>query len=149
MWFSFDFFQKLKPREVPPPAGKPVTIVDIDENSLAEIGQWPWSRDVLSKMTYNLTKMGAALIAYDVVFAEPDPMNPSLIASSLKGIDDETKSKLSLLPDNDRNFAKAIKKSTVELGQAGFWEKRDADDKANPPIKKSITINYLNDVCIM
>ena len=30
---TFDFFQKLKPREVPPPAGKPVTIVDIDENS--------------------------------------------------------------------------------------------------------------------
>ena len=137
---TFDFFQKLKPREVPPPAGKPVTIVDIDENSLAEIGQWPWSRDVLSRMTHNLTKMGAALIAYDVVFAEPDPMNPSLIATSLKGIDDETKSKISLLPDNDNSFAKAIKKSTVVLGQAGFWEKRDADDKAAPPIKKSIAL---------
>ena len=137
---TFDFFQKLKPREVPPPAGKPVTIVDIDENSLSEIGQWPWSRDVLSKMTSNLTKMGAALIAYDVVFAEPDPMNPSLIASSLQGIDDEIKTKLNQLPDNDSNFAKAIKKSTVVLGQAGFWEKRDADAKAPPPIKKSVAI---------
>jgi len=137
---TFDFFQRLKPREIPPPVGKPVTIVDIDENSLAEIGQWPWSRDVLSKMTHNLTQMGAVLVAYDVVFAEPDPMNPSLIATSLKGLDDETRTKLRLLPDNDLAFAKVIKKSTVVLGQAGYWEKRDADDKAPPPIKKSIAL---------
>ena len=137
---TFDFFQKLKPREIPPPAGKPVTIVDLDENSLTEIGQWPWSRDIVAKMVKNLTKMGAALVAFDVVFAEPDPMNPSLIANSLEGLDDKTREKLSLLPDHDRTFAKAIRKSRVILGQTGYWEKRDADATAPPPIKKSIAI---------
>ena len=137
---TFDFFQKMKPREIPPPQGKPVTIVDLDENSLAEIGQWPWSRDIVAKMVNNLTQMGAILVAFDIVFAEPDPMNPSLIATSLKGIDDDMKAKLSLLPDNDTILAKTIKKSRVILGQAGFWEEREADIKAPPPIKKSIAI---------
>ena len=135
---TFDFYQQMKPREIPPPAGKPVTIVDLDENSLAEIGQWPWGRDVVAKMVSNLTQMGAVLVAFDIVFAEPDPMNPSLIATSLVGLDEETKAKLSLLPDNDDVFAKVIKKSRVVLGQTGYWEEREADAKAPPPIKKSI-----------
>jgi adenylate cyclase len=137
---TFDFYQRLKPRDIPPPAGKPVTIVDLDENSLAEIGQWPWGRDVVAKMVTNLTQMGAALVAFDIVFAEPDPMNPSLIANSMAGLDEETRAKLSLLPDNDVTLAKVIKKSRVVLGQAGFWEVREADETAPPPIKKSIAL---------
>lgn len=137
---TFDFYQKLKPREIPPPQGKPVTIVDLDENSLTEIGQWPWSRDIVAKMVSNLTQMGAVLVAFDMVFAEPDPMNPALIANSIHGLDEETKAKLSLLPDNDVTFAKVIKKSRVVLGQTGFWEKREADAVAPPPIKKSIAL---------
>ncbi|MBL6929875.1 MAG: adenylate/guanylate cyclase domain-containing protein [Rhodospirillales bacterium] len=137
---TFDFYQKLKPREIPPPQGKPVTIVDLDENSLTEIGRWPWSRDIVAKMVQNLTQMGAVLVAFDVVFAEPDPMNPSLIANSLGGLDEKTKAKLSLLPDNDEIFAQVIKKSRVVLGQTGYWEERDADAIAPPPIKKSIAL---------
>ena len=37
----FDIYQWMKPREV---TVRPVTIVDLDEDSLAEIGQWPWAR---------------------------------------------------------------------------------------------------------
>ena len=32
---TFDFYQQQKPREIPPPQGKPVTIIDLDEESLA------------------------------------------------------------------------------------------------------------------
>ncbi len=137
---TFDIYQQIKPREIPPPQGKPVTIVDLDENSLAEIGQWPWSRDIIAKMVSNLTQMGAALVAFDVVFAEDDPMNPSLIAATMPGLDEETRAKLSILPSNDEFLAKVIKKSRVVLGQAGYWEEREADETAPPPIKKSIAI---------
>ena len=43
----FDTYQRLHPREV---TEYPVTIVDIDERSLREIGQWPWSRARLAEM---------------------------------------------------------------------------------------------------
>ena len=38
----FDLYQQAKPREIPPPAQKPVTIIDLDEQSLQTVGQWPW-----------------------------------------------------------------------------------------------------------
>ena len=137
---TFDYFQQLKPREIPPPQGKPVTIIDLDENSLSEIGQWPWPRDVIARMVQNLMQMGAGLVAFDVTFPEPDRMNPASIADDIKGLDEETKKKLRAIPSNDEIFAGVIKKSRVVLGQTGYWEKRDADEKAPPPIKKSIAL---------
>ena len=136
---TFDYYQKLRPREIPPPEKQPVTIIDLDEESLAEIGQWPWSRNTVAQLVDNLFQMGAAQVAFDIVFAEPDRMNPSDIADSLAGIDDQTREKLRSLPGNDDVFAQVIKKNRrVVLGYAGYWEKRET--KAGPPVKKSISI---------
>ena len=135
---TFDYYQKLKPREIPPPAQKPVTIIDLDEASLAEIGQWPWPRNILARLVQNLMQMGAVMVAFDMVFAEPDRMNPAVIADSIAGLDDETKEKLRRLPGNDEMFAQVIKNSRVVLGQAGYWEERES--KAGPPVKKSIAL---------
>ena len=54
------------------PPGNRVVIIDVDERSLAEIGQWPWRRDLIGKLIARLREMGAATIALDMVFAEPD-----------------------------------------------------------------------------
>jgi HD-GYP domain-containing protein (c-di-GMP phosphodiesterase class II) len=54
------------------PASGRVVIVDADERSLSTIGQWPWSRDVIGKLIAKMRDMGAATIALDMVFAEPD-----------------------------------------------------------------------------
>ena len=119
---TFDYFQQLKPRDIPPPQGKPVTIIDLDEDSLAEIGQWPWPRTTVAKLVQNLTQMGAALIAFDIVFAEPDRMNPNKIPDTVVGLDEATIAKLRALPSNDQIFANVVKRSRVVLGQAGYWE---------------------------
>ena len=50
-----------------------IVIVDIDAKSLAEVGRWPWSRDRLADLTDELfTRQHAAVVGFDVVFAEPD-----------------------------------------------------------------------------
>ena len=49
-----------------------VAIVDIDDRSLAAVGQWPWSRDVVARLVTRLHDLGAAVIALDIVFPEPD-----------------------------------------------------------------------------
>lgn len=54
-----------------PPSGR-VVIVDVDERSLAAIGQWPWQRDRIGDLIADLRQLGAAAIALDMVFAEPD-----------------------------------------------------------------------------
>jgi adenylate cyclase len=76
---AFDTFQQIKPREAPPDL--PVRIVDIDEASLSEIGQWPWSRQTMAEIATRLTELGAAAIAFDVLFPEPDRLSPSGIVA--------------------------------------------------------------------
>jgi adenylate cyclase len=72
-----------------------VAIVDIDDNSLARVGQWPWRRDRVAQLISRLREQGASVIAMDVVFAEadrsditadqPSPWDASLAQSLLDG----------------------------------------------------------------
>src|SRR5579872_5985490 len=71
---TFDLFQVLHPREQ---RARPVVIIDIDEASLKEIGQWPWPRTVVADLVTRLTALGAAAIGFDAVFPEPDRLSPN------------------------------------------------------------------------
>jgi len=113
---TFDLFQALRPREQ---TIRPVAIVDIDEASLKEIGQWPWPRTVVADLITRLKEQGALVIGFDVIFAEPDRMSPAVAAESFRGLDDETRTKLSTLPSNDDVLADAIKHARVVVGQTG------------------------------
>ena len=114
---TFDLFQVLRPREQ---TIRPVVIVDIDEASLKEIGQWPWPRTVVADIVNRLREAGAAAIGFDVIFAEPDRMSPAVAAESFRGLDAQTREKLAALPDNDAVFAEAIAKAgRVVVGETG------------------------------
>lgn len=82
---TFDVFQQLKPREAP--VGLPIRVLDIDEKSLARFGQWPWPRSQMSEVTQRLTELGAAAIAFDLLFSEPDRLSPSLSSSPATSYD--------------------------------------------------------------
>jgi adenylate cyclase len=113
----FDLFQVLQPRDA---TERPVVIVDIDEKSLRTVGQWPWPRTRVADLINRLTQMGALVIAFDIVFAEPDRMSPGVAADVFRDLDDATKSKLRALPSNDAVFADALRNSHVVLGESGL-----------------------------
>jgi adenylate cyclase len=127
---TFDSFQRLDPRAKL--AKSPVTIVDIDETSLAKIGQWPWSRTLIADMVNDLTKLGAVAVAFDVIFAEPDRLNPDVAADTFRNLDEETRARLRALPSNDQVFAEAMRHSRVVLGESGLSEARADLDKSLP-----------------
>lgn len=112
----FDSYQRLSPRTFDP--SLPVRIVDIDEESLKRIGQWPWPRTVLAELVDKLAANGAAAIGFDMVFPEPDRMSPANAlrfwpnSESVAGLRDE----IEKLPSNDKLFAEAIGKAAVVLG---------------------------------
>lgn len=54
-----------------------VAVVAIDDASLAEVGQWPWPRDVVARLVNELRRQGAAAIALDVLFSERDRFGAS------------------------------------------------------------------------
>jgi len=61
----------VRSAEMKPQSGQ-VAIVDVDERSLATVGQWPWRRDVVAGLVTRLRDMGASVVALDIIFAEPD-----------------------------------------------------------------------------
>ncbi len=114
---TFDTFQLIDPRVK---TARPVTIIDIDEKSLAKLGQWPWPRTRIADLITNLTRLGAVVIGFDIVFAEPDRLNPDVAADTIRNLDEETRAKLRTLPSNDQIFADAMRRSRVVLGESGL-----------------------------
>src|SRR3954468_8049664 len=114
---TFDTFQVLEPRVK---TARPVRIVNIDENSLAKFGQWPWPRTVVADLVANLTRLGAVAIGFDIMFAEPDRLNPGTAAGVIRNLDEETRAKLRALPSNDDLLAEAMRQSRVALGETGL-----------------------------
>jgi adenylate cyclase len=114
---TFDTFQLIEPRVK---TARPVAIVDIDEPSLAKFGQWPWPRTRIADMVANLTRLGAVVIAFDVLFSEPDRLNPDAAADTFRNLDEATRDKLRALPSNDQVLADTMRRSRVVLGESGL-----------------------------
>jgi adenylate cyclase len=128
---TFDNFQLIEPRVK---TMRPVTIVDIDEKSLADprLGQWPWPRTRIAEIVGILTRFGAVVIAFDIVFPEPDRLNPDIAADNFPNLDEATRDKLRALPSNDQVFADVIRNSKVVLGESGGPELHAELDKTLP-----------------
>lgn len=102
----FDTLQKFSPR---PDTDLPVRVVVIDDASLAAYGQWPWPRSRLAELNDRLAALGAAVVVYDFLFAEPDRLSPARLTDdpevrSALGTD---AARLSAI-DYDAAFARAV-----------------------------------------
>jgi adenylate cyclase len=126
---TFDFYQRFVPRVK---TARPVTIVEIDEPSLKKFGQWPWPRTNLADMVINLANLGAVAIAFDVVFSEPDRLNPDVAANTMRYLDELTRSRLRELPSNDQALADAVRRARVVLGETGLDQVVSEIDKDLP-----------------
>jgi adenylate cyclase len=101
-----------------------VVIVDIDERSLAEIGRWPWGRNTVAELVRRLTDdYQAAVVGFDVVFAEPDESSglkvlEAIGRTQLKGDPGFQRALGELRPslDYDRVLANTLQGRPVVLG---------------------------------
>ena len=109
----FDFFQQMQPRERPL---APVVIVDVDEESLAQFGQWPWPRNLVGELVRKVAEAGAPIIGFDVLFAEADRLSPDKFVENFPEMDDETRARLVALPSNDARLAESFSSAAVVLG---------------------------------
>lgn len=98
--------------------GVPV-IVDLDERSLAEYGQWPWPRYRVALLMAKLREAGALAVGVDIVFAEEDRTSPVVLQEEMKrdlhvdigfsGIPDA-------LMDNDKLLGDVLSQGPYVLG---------------------------------
>jgi adenylate cyclase len=111
----FDSYARAAPRAAP---AKPTLVIDIDDESLARLGQWPWPRDRVAEMVDRLTASGARAIGFDVLFAEPDRASPRRVLSAFSAEDQAIADLVAHLPDTDLRLAEAMARSRVVLGVA-------------------------------
>lgn len=101
-----------------------IVIVDIDENSLAEVGRWPWGRDKLAVIIDNLFDYyQAKVVSFDIVFAEKDQSSglgifDDLAANELRDNIEfrETLEKIRPSLQHDSIFANSLKGKNVVMG---------------------------------
>ncbi|MCB1886668.1 MAG: adenylate/guanylate cyclase domain-containing protein [Rhodocyclaceae bacterium] len=98
-------------------AGTPITVVDIDEQSIRRLGQWPWPRSRLADLVDQLDAAGARVIGFDMAFTEPDRTAPRAAIEQWQP-DPDIRPLIEGLPDPDMLFARAIASSHVVLGFA-------------------------------
>jgi adenylate cyclase len=133
---TFDLYQVLQPREA---YGDPTVIVDIDETSLKKFGQWPWPRTIVADLVVRLSQYGAAVIGFDVLFAEPDRTSPTVAAETIRGLDPATREALRRLPNNDELLAQAISQAKVVVGQSGF-RTIEVSEESGPPVQTGLAV---------
>jgi adenylate cyclase len=110
----FDAYQRIQPRAE---AGAPVVVVDIDEASIAALGQWPWSRSVVARIVDRLGELGAATIAFDIIFSEKDRTSLGQIARDLEQAGATVIMPAGRrMPDNDAVLAEAFGRNNVTAG---------------------------------
>jgi len=110
----FDQYQRWQPRAY---RDVGVRIVDIDDESLRRLGQWPWPRSQVAQLVEKLQAAGAASVAFDVLFSEPDRTAPQALLKHWTVAPDMA-ARLAALDDPDGLLAAALRDGRTVLGVA-------------------------------
>ena len=116
---GFDFLEELTPRKAQPLR---VGIVSIDDRSLAQYGQWPWSRARVAQLVDKIAAGKPSVLGIDIIFAEPDRLSPGRLSESDPEIPAPIVDELSKLPTHESILADAIRKVPTVLAVGGSDE---------------------------
>ena len=121
----FDALQRLAPRSL---ETVPVTIVAIDDASLATFGRWPWPRTTLARLVRAIDAYRPAAIGVDIVMPEADPLSPGRLLANLDA-DPALAARVAALPSNDEVLAQALRAAPTVMAVVG------APDGSHAPLR--------------
>ena len=111
----FDAYERASPR---PADTTPVTIVAIDDRSLARFGRWPWPRSRLAELVQRIAAFSPGAIGLDIVMPEPDPLSPEHALAAIDA-DAALRERIAALPSNDARLATALRAAPAVLAMVG------------------------------
>ena len=132
----FDLYQRIKPREYIDPlpvAGVGVKHLDIDDESLARLGQWPWPRTYIAELVARAANAGAYAVVFDIVFAEPDRTSPDQFLEQLAQLPQmqNIRAQIGELPNHDDILADILAQANVVTG----FTLTDMENSQEPVVK--------------
>ncbi|AXF00691.1 sensor protein Chase2 [Paraburkholderia hospita] len=111
----FDHYQRRFPRI---PASQPVTIVAIDDRTLAAVGQWPWPRNRLASLVDAIAAQKPLAIGLDIYMPEADQTSPDKVADNLPDSAAALAAGLRALPRHETTLANSLRAAPSVLGAA-------------------------------
>lgn len=109
--------------EPPPETEHSIVIIDVNQQSLAQIGQWPWSRRLLGQLVDQLANYGALVVGWDFLFPEYErnataQLREAIEAGTGEGYADllPRLTELQNVLDGDKAFAESMQVTDVVLG---------------------------------
>lgn len=104
-----------------------IQIVDIDETSLEQFGRMPWPRKLFADLTRLLTRHGAIVIVFDILFSEPEANAADSVLALLTNTEvrDKVQSIAPML-DGDTLFGQSLQQNEVVLATLFHQEKQIA-----------------------
>jgi len=130
----FDAFQRAAPWRSDAPSQ--VAVIDIDEESIKRLGQWPWPRTDLAMLNRRLGEASAKAVVYDIVFSEADRTSAEALAQQFE--DGDVRAQLAALPQNDAQFAESFSALPVVLGYF-FLDQDEGGSDVEPPASFTIS----------
>ena len=79
--------------------------IDIDEESLSELGQWPWPRIILADLVRKISSAGPAVVGLDMLLSEVDRFNPKMLSQIMNKTSGPTSD---FFVDGDEALQKAL-----------------------------------------
>ena len=67
---------------IPRPMSKDIAFIDIGEDTIHNLGQWPISRDYHAALIHVLGQYGVKAVVFDIVFTDPKPEEDALVAKN-------------------------------------------------------------------
>ncbi len=143
----YDYIYGLKEKYNHEAKANHVVVVDIDEKSLNALGQWPWSRIVISEIFRKIREQNPASIGLDILFPEYDKTSPKQMTAFYKKyfsltlkIDGLSKE----LMDNDKIFADEISKTDTTLPVYLSNQKQSSESCYIPKIYRDLQLKLSN-----
>ena len=102
-----------------------ILIVDVDDRSLAALGQWPWSRQMIANLLTEIRTLEAAVVALDVMFPEPDRHDDGIVTP-------------------DEALAGVLRKGGVLLGYGFTFDRVDATPASPSCLKHPASVAVLH-----
>jgi serine phosphatase RsbU (regulator of sigma subunit)/CHASE2 domain-containing sensor protein len=109
----FDLYARALPRYRD---SDPVRIVAIDNTSLAEVGQWPWPRQIDARLIKKILDQHPAALGVDLLWSEPDRQSPEQWLRDTADLPAAVSDALRQLPSHDSLLRDALAAGPVAIG---------------------------------
>ncbi len=116
-------------------------VVDIDEKSIKDFGQWPWSRVIDAELINKISNMSPSAIGVNILFPEEDRLSPLAIQAFYQkyfNLNIDLKTLPLSLQDNDKILHQALEHANVTLP---IYLQNDF-----PSAKHCATMSYRNNI---